>query len=89
MIWTFSGLPAEEFEKRITTFSEVSLSTAVNDVKSIESTTYDGMAIIRIYLQPEAKAETAIAQATAISVGAQATAPGHHSAGGGALLLSF
>ncbi|MFN8609421.1 MAG: efflux RND transporter permease subunit [Vulcanimicrobiota bacterium] len=67
VIWSYGGLSCEDFERRITTFSEVSLSTAVNDVKSIQSTTYDGMAIIRLYLQPEAKVETAIAQATASS----------------------
>lgn len=67
VIWSYGGLSAEEFERRVTTFSEVSLSTAVNDVKSIQSTTYDGMAIIRLYLQPEARVETAIAQATASS----------------------
>ncbi|MBN9419668.1 RND transporter [bacterium SCN 62-11] len=67
VIWSYGGLSCEDFERRITTFSEVSLSTAVNDVKSIQSTTYDGMAIVRLYLQPEAKVETAIAQATASS----------------------
>ena len=67
VIWSYGGLSCEDFERRITTFSEVSLSTAVNDVKSIQSTTYDGMSIIRLYLQPEAKVETAIAQATASS----------------------
>ncbi|MBS2036453.1 efflux RND transporter permease subunit [bacterium] len=67
VIWSYGGLSCEDFERRITTFSEVSLSTAVNDVKSIQSTSYDGMAIIRLYLQPEAKVETAIAQATASS----------------------
>ena len=67
VIWSYGGLSCEDFERRITTFSEVSLSTAVNDVKSIQSTSYDGMAIIRLYLQPDAKVETAIAQATASS----------------------
>ena len=67
VIWTYAGLPAEEFERRITTYSEVSLSTAVNDVKSIQSNTYDGLAIVRLYLQPEVHVETAIAQATASS----------------------
>ena len=67
VIWSYGGLSCEDFERRITTFSEVSLSTAVNDVKSIQSTSYDGMAIIRLYLQPEARVETAIAQATASS----------------------
>ncbi|CAN5464892.1 efflux RND transporter permease subunit [soil metagenome] len=67
IIWTYSGLPADEFEKRITVYSEYALSANVNDVKSMESQTLDGVGVIRLYFHPGAKIETALAQATAVS----------------------
>ncbi len=67
IIWTYTGLPADEFEKRITVYSEYALSANVNDVKSMESQTLDGVGLIRLYFHPGAKIETALAQATAVS----------------------
>lgn len=67
VIWTYSGLPADEMERRITTYSEYGLSNNVNDIRSIESQTYDGVSVIRLYFHPGVKIESAIAQATASS----------------------
>lgn len=67
VIWTYNGLAADEFEKRITIYSEYALSSNVNDVKSMESQTIDGVGVIRLYFHPGVKSETAIAQATAVS----------------------
>ena len=49
MIWTYKGMDAEEFEKRITTFSEYALSGNVSDVKKIESQTLNGVSVIKIH----------------------------------------
>lgn len=67
VIWTYSGLPAQEFERRITVYSEYSLSATVNDVERIESQTLDGLGVIRLYFHPGAKISEALGQATAIS----------------------
>lgn len=67
VIWTYSGLPAEEFERRLTIYSEYSLSANVKDLKSIESQTLDGLGVIRLYFHPGANVESAMAQATAVS----------------------
>ncbi|MBY0357986.1 MAG: efflux RND transporter permease subunit [Candidatus Obscuribacterales bacterium] len=67
VIWTYNGLPAEEFERRLTIYSEYSLSANVKDVKSMESQTLDGLAVIRLYFHPGANVESAMAQATAVS----------------------
>ena len=67
VIWTYTGLSAEEFERRLTVYSEYSISANVNDVKAIESQTLDGVGVIRLYFHPGAKIEMAMAQATAIS----------------------
>lgn len=67
VIWTYSGMSAEEFERRLTIYSEYSLSANVKDVKSIESQTLDGVGVIRLYFHPGANVESAMAQATAVS----------------------
>lgn len=67
VIWSYSGLPAEELEKRITTFSEFSLSKNISDIERIESQTLDGIAVIRLFFHPNVKIEEAIAQITASS----------------------
>lgn len=69
VIWTYTGLPAEEFERRLTMYSEYSLSANVKDVKSMESQTLDGLGVIRLYFHPGANVESAMAQATAVSQG--------------------
>lgn len=67
VIWTYPGLAAFDFERRITQYSENSLSANVNDIEHIESQTTEGVGLIRVYFHPGAKSEVALAQATAIS----------------------
>jgi len=65
--WQYSGLNAEELEGRITTSYERVLTTTVDNIQRIESSTVAGQAIIKVYLQPTARLDTANAQITAIS----------------------
>src|SRR5277367_745976 len=65
--WTYTGLNAEELEGRLTTPYEKAISTLVDNVEHIESTTYNGVAVIKVYLQPGASLDTANAQITAAS----------------------
>jgi multidrug efflux pump subunit AcrB len=67
VIWSYTGLAAEEFAERVTTFGEYTLSNNVNDIERIESQTVDGIGIIRLYFHPDADVPSAIAQATAAS----------------------
>src|SRR6476660_6967163 len=57
VVWSYGGLSPEEMEKRIVTFFERSLTTTVNDMEHIESQSYSGVAVIRVYLQPNATVE--------------------------------
>src|ERR1700749_115186 len=66
IIWSFQGLPPDEMEKRIVTVSERAMTTTVNDIEHIESQSYNGVAVIKVYFQPGVKVELAIAQVTAI-----------------------
>jgi multidrug efflux pump subunit AcrB len=61
IIWTYTGLPTSEMEKRVTTFSEFVLAT-VNDIRSIESQTLNGVATIKVYFHPEVRIDAATAQ---------------------------
>src|SRR3954471_24809874 len=59
-IWTYKGMDAEEFEKRITTFSEYALSGNVSDVKKIESQTLSGVAVIKVFFHQGANVGVAV-----------------------------
>ncbi len=65
--WTYTGLNPEELEGRLTTPYEKSLTTLVDNIEHLESTTYSGAAVIKLFLQPNASLDTANAQVTAAS----------------------
>jgi multidrug efflux pump subunit AcrB len=65
--WTYTGLNPEEMEGRITTVYERVLTTLVDNIEHIESTTVNGTAVVKIFLQPNASLDTANAQVTAAS----------------------
>src|SRR5258706_15804662 len=60
VIWTYNGLPAQEMERRLTTISERGITTTVNDIQHIESNSFNGIAVIKIFLQPSASVDGAI-----------------------------
>jgi CzcA family heavy metal efflux pump len=63
--WQYTGLSPEDMEGRLTTPYERSLTTLVDNIQHIESTTYNGQSITKIFLQPGASLDTANAQVTA------------------------
>ena len=65
--WQFTGMNPEELEGRLTNTYERVLTTVVDNIEHIESTTVNGQAIVKIYLQPGASLDTANAQVTAVS----------------------
>jgi len=65
--FNYTGLNAEEMEERITTIYERSLTTTVGDIEHLESQSIDGRAIIKIFFQPTANIDAAVAEVTAIS----------------------
>src|SRR5262245_16553596 len=65
--WQYNGLNAEELEGRLITPFERVLTTTVDNIEHIESTTLNGLSIVRVFLQPNASIDRANAQITAIS----------------------
>ncbi len=66
VIETYPGVSPDEMEKRIVTITERAMTTTVNDIEHIESQSYNGVAVIKVYFQPNVKPELAIAQITSI-----------------------
>ncbi len=65
--WQYTGLDPVQMEGRLTLPYEKALTTLVDNIQHIESTTYNGVSIVKIYLQPGASLDTANAQVTAVS----------------------
>jgi CzcA family heavy metal efflux pump len=65
--WQYTGLNPEEMEGRLTSVYERVLTTTVDNIEHIESTTVNGQAIVKIFLQPNTDVATANAQVTAVS----------------------
>jgi multidrug efflux pump subunit AcrB len=66
VVWTYTGLSAQEIGLRIAAVNERSLTTTVNDIEHIESQSLTGISVIKIFFQPNANIPTAIAQVVAI-----------------------
>ncbi len=66
LVWNYAGLEPQEMEQRITSNSERAVTTLVNDVEHIESQSLNGIAVVKIYFQPTANVQVALAQTTAI-----------------------
>lgn len=67
VIWSYNGLSAEQMGNRITQSHERILTTTVNDIEHIESQSLGGIAIIKIFFQPNVNIQTAISQVVAVS----------------------
>ena len=65
VIWQYTGLSPQEMEQRVTTYGEYAISTSVNDIRNMESQTVEGIAVQKIYFQPNVHIDLAIAQIVA------------------------
>jgi multidrug efflux pump subunit AcrB len=65
--WTYTGLNPEDIEGRLTTPYEKVLTTLVDNIEHIESTSYNGAAVIKIFLQPHSSVDRANSQVVSAS----------------------
>jgi multidrug efflux pump subunit AcrB len=65
VLWVYGGLSPEEMEKRVVTGFERSLTANVNDIEHIESQSYNGYAVVKVYFHSNVKIDMAVAQVTA------------------------
>src|SRR6266571_2056077 len=66
VIWSYSGVAPEEMEKRFVTVCERAMTTTVNDIEHIESQSYNGVSVIKVFFHEGAKVEAGVAQITSI-----------------------
>jgi multidrug efflux pump subunit AcrB len=67
VIWQYTGLPADQIAQRIVYSEERALTTTVDNIEHIESTSYDSQGVIKVFFQPGVNPSTAVAQLTAVS----------------------
>src|SRR6202049_4823137 len=65
VIWSYTGLSTPEMEQRVTTYSQYAISTSVNGIKNMEAQTMNGLALQKIYFQPDVNLDLAISQIVA------------------------
>jgi multidrug efflux pump subunit AcrB len=75
VVWSYGGMSADEMANRIVSGFERGLTTTVNDIEHIESQTLRGTSIVKVFFQPGAKTEAAVAQITSISQSALRSDP--------------
>lgn len=67
IIWSYNGLVPDDMADRIVSVTERSLTTTVDNIEHIESQSLYGVAVVKVFLQPNASVEQGIAQITAVS----------------------
>ena len=67
IVWQYNGLPATEMGSRIAAVTERALTTTVNDIEHIESQSMSGITVVKLFFQPNANIQTALAQVVAVS----------------------
>src|SRR5271163_675542 len=65
--WLYQGMPPDQMAGRIVSPFERALTTTVNDIEHIESSSYTTFGIVKIFFHPSVNIATANAQVTAIS----------------------
>ena len=67
VIWNFNGMQPKEMEQRLVSNSERAYTTTVNDIEHMESESYNGVAVIKIFFPPGADIPSAISLTAAQS----------------------
>jgi multidrug efflux pump subunit AcrB len=67
IIWTYNGLVPQDMSDRIVSITERNLTTVVDNIQHIESQSLYGIAVVKVFLQPSASLDRAVAQITASS----------------------
>src|ERR1039458_3625851 len=66
VVWNYAGMAPDEMADRIVTNAERGLTITVNDIEHIESQSLNGIGVIKVFFQPTANIQTALAQTTAM-----------------------
>jgi multidrug efflux pump subunit AcrB len=67
VIWSYPGMSPDDMARRVLFVSERSMTTTVDNIERIEATAYNGIGLIRVYMQQGTNVDLAVAQVTAVS----------------------
>src|ERR1700746_2298966 len=67
IIWNYNGLVPKEMADRIISVTERNLTTIVDNIEHVESQSLYGIAVVKVFMQPNASIYRAVAQITASS----------------------
>ncbi|MFZ0678295.1 efflux RND transporter permease subunit [Candidatus Binatus sp.] len=67
LVWYYPGMSAPEIEKRIVNITERATSQTVTGVDHIESNSFSGIGVVKIYFKENASTALAIAQLSSVS----------------------
>src|ERR1700694_1379675 len=67
VIWSYTGMSPDDMAKRVMLISERAMTTTVNSIEHIEATSYNGVGLIRVFLQPGANIDLAMSQIVAVN----------------------
>ncbi|HVX67802.1 MAG TPA: efflux RND transporter permease subunit [Bryobacteraceae bacterium] len=67
IIWNYDGFAPRDIADRIVTLTERGITTTVNDIEHIESQSYNGVAVVKLFFRPSVTISTALAQVAAVS----------------------
>jgi multidrug efflux pump subunit AcrB len=62
VVWTYNGMSAADIQNRIVTLHERQLASLVDNVERIEANSYDGVGVIKVYLNDGADVSRAVSQ---------------------------
>src|ERR1700758_264132 len=62
LVWYYPGMSAPEIEKRIVNITERAASQTVNGIDHIDSTSFSGIGVVKIYMQEGASTALGISQ---------------------------
>ena len=66
-VWTYNGLSPKDMSGRVIYAYERQLTSTVNDIEHMESSSYNGIGVVKIYFRPGVDIRTATAQVTSTS----------------------
>jgi CzcA family heavy metal efflux pump len=67
VLWNYNGLSPEEVSNRIIFQYERFLTTTVNNIEHVESQSWNGRGIVKVFFQPGVNIGNAVAQVTSVS----------------------
>src|ERR1700674_2216464 len=67
VVWQYTGTAPIDMERRMVSVFERAATTTVNNIEHIESQSFYGVGVVRVYFHPETRIEGGVAQLTAIA----------------------